>query len=158
MKAYRTTKKAANALFLLPVLLFLGCANLTETLFAKQKYVLIDAPITEAYGVVGRAGATVYSIPEKKLIRKIRIFGEGRVSNVEIYALKYGASTKWKFVKDIKGTLDFPHDVSSIEFAYTDRIAIVQKTSRIAPTKKGWAIAGEIHRVEFYTVTSLPTD
>ena len=133
--------------WILPIFIFcIGCA----ALLSEQKYVLIDAPVTKERIIVGRIPLTVYSIPEQKPIRKIRIFGEGRVRNVKIYALQHGAFRRWKLVKDIKGELIFPHDVSMI--AQTDSIAIA-KTLAVTPTKKGRELSGKIHRLEFYTVS-----
>ena len=159
MKAYHgLTQKVANALLLFPVLLCLGCANLTETLFVEQKYLLVDAPITEKPVVIRKMNGTAYSIPEKKLIRRIRIFGEGRVSNVQIYVRRSDdAFGGWKLVKDFKGLLDFPVDVPIVTSG-TDSVAIIQRTARRVASKKGWKSTGQIHRVEFYAFTPEPTD
>lgn len=149
---YGLSKKIANALLLFPVLLSLGCANLTETLFTEEKYVLIDVPVAEKYvDVRGRYG-TAYTIPEKKPIRKIRIFAEGRVTGLRIYVHRQdGTFGDWKLVKDIKQKVTFPIDVSMV--AYTDTVAIL-KTRAVVAAPEGWKISGEIHKVEFYTVSS----
>ena len=151
-KHHGLSEKIANALLLFPVFLFLGCANLAETLFTEDKYVLIDVPVTEKYvDVRGRYG-TAYTIPEKRPIRKVRIFGEGRVTGLRIYVHRQDkAFSEWKLIKEIKRKVTFPIDVSMV--AHTDTVAIF-KTQAVVAAKKGWEISGQIHRVEFYTVFS----
>ena len=171
MKKYRSlTKKIANALLLFPALLSFGCANLAETLFTEQKFVRIDEKVTENPIYIGRerftrsrenltgtgrlsTNATSYSLPEKRAIRKIRILGEGTVTNLQIYVQQQatGFVGNWKIVKQIKGKVTFPIDIPIV--ADTDTIAIAKSTA-LLPTKKGRKISGRIHTVEFYTVSS----
>lgn len=178
MKKHRSlTQKIANALLLLLVLLSLGCANLAETLFTEQKFVLIDEKVTENSVHIGRErftrsresltgsgrlrtgtgglrkNATSYSLPEKRSIRKIRILGEGTVTNLKIYVQQQesGFVGNWKIVKQIKGKVTFPIDIPIV--ADTDTIAIAKSTA-LLPTKEGRVISGRIHKVEFYTVSS----
>ena len=178
MKKYRSlTKKIVNVLLLFPALLSFGCANLAETLFTEQKFVRIDEKVTENPIYIGRerftrsrenltrsrenltgtgrlsTNATSYSLPEKRAIRKIRILGEGTVTNLQIYVQQQatGFVGNWKIVKQIKGKVTFPIDISIV--ADTDTIAIAKSTA-LLPTKKGRKISGRIHTVEFYTVSS----
>lgn len=151
-KYYGLSKKIANAL-LFPALLFLGCANLNlqETLFTEEKYTLIDAPVTEESIVLGGTDVTAYTVPETRSIRKIRILGEGRITGLRIYVRQYKAYTYWKLVKKINRRVIFPLDVSIT--AHTDGVAIF-KTLASIPSKKGRVLSGQIHTVEFYTVSS----
>ena len=55
-----------------------GCAKF----FSEQQYIQVDEEVTETFLPSG----LMYSIPEKKDIRKIIILGEGTVTNVDIYA------------------------------------------------------------------------
>ena len=97
--------------------------------------------------------ATAYALPEKRPIRKIRILGEGTVTNLQIYVQQQasGFVGNWKIVKQIKGKVTFPIDISIV--ADTDTIAI-SKSTALLPTKKGRKLSGRIHTVEFYTVSS----
>lgn len=118
---------------LLICVLFIGCAALTT----EQKYLLVDAPVTEKF----IASGLVYSIPEKKEVRKIRILGEGTVQNIDIYARD--GEYNWKEVKRIKNRVTFPIEITLV--ANTDAVQILQRT--VTGT-------GQIHTVEFYTVVS----
>ena len=176
MKKYRSlTQKIANALLLVLALLSLGCANLAKTLFAEQKFVLIDEKVTENPIYIGRerstrsrhldstgrlrtgggprTNATSYALPEKRPIRKIRILGEGTVTNLQIYVQQQesGFVGNWKLMKEFKGKVTFPFDIPIV--ADTDTIAIA-KSAAWLPTKEGRVISGRIHAVEFYTVSS----
>ncbi|RKU32856.1 hypothetical protein C6499_02510 [Candidatus Poribacteria bacterium] len=82
-----------------------------------------------------------YSIPEPKEIRKIIILGEGTVQNIDIYARD--GKFNWKVVKRIKNKVTFPIEMTVV--ANTDAVWILQKS--VTGT-------GQIHTVEFYTVTS----
>ena len=118
---------------LLICVLFIGCAALTT----EQKYLLVDAPVTEKF----IASGLVYSIPEKKEVRKIRILGEGTVQNIDIYARD--GEYNWKEAKRIKNRVTFPIEITLV--ANTDAVRILQRT--VTGT-------GRIHTVEFYTVVS----
>lgn len=103
----------------------------------EQTYLRVDAPVTEKFITSG----LVYSIPETKEIRKIIILGEGTVQNIDIYARD--GEFNWKVVKRIKNKVNFPIEVTMV--ANTNAVRILQKSL----TGKG-----QIHTVEFYTVTS----
>ena len=111
----------------------IGCA----ALMTEQTYVRVEAPVTEKFIPTG----LVYSIPEPKEIRKIIILGEGTVENIDIYARD--GEFNWKVVKRIKNKVTFPIETTMV--ANTDAIRILQKSV----TGKG-----QIHTVEFYTVSS----
>ena len=118
---------------LLVCALIIGCAALTT----EQTYLLVDAPVREQF----IASGLVYSIPEKKEVRKIHILGEGMVQNIDIYARD--SEFNWKEVKRIKNRVTFPIEITLV--AHTDAVRILQRTV----TGKG-----QIHTVEFYTVAS----
>ena len=118
---------------LLICVLSIGCA----ALMTEQTYVRVEAPVTEKFIPTG----LVYSIPEPKEIRKIIILGEGTVENIDIYARD--GEFNWKVVKRIKNKVTFPIETTMV--ANTNAIRILQKSV----TGKG-----QIHTVEFYTVTS----
>ncbi len=111
----------------------IGCA----ALMTEQTYVRVEAPVTEKFIPTG----LVYSIPEPKEIRKILILGKGTVENIDIYARD--GEFNWKVVKRMKNKVTFPIETTMV--ANTDAIRILQKSV----TGKG-----QIHTVEFYTVTS----
>lgn len=113
--------------------LSIGCA----ALMTEQAYLRVDAPVTEKFIFSG----VVYSIPEPKEIRKIILLGKGKVQNIDIYARD--GEFNWKEIKKIKDTVTFPLEITMV--ANTDAIRIIQKSV----TGKG-----QIHTVEFYTVTS----
>ena len=113
--------------------LSIGCA----ALMTEQAYVLVDAPVTEKFIFSG----VVYAIPEPKEIRKIIILGEGKIQNIDIYA--QDGEFNWKEIKSIKDTVTFPLEITMV--ANTNAIRIIQKSV----TGKG-----QIHTVDFYTVTS----
>ena len=118
---------------LLICVLSIGCA----ALMTEQTYLRVEAPVTEKFIPTG----LVYSIPEPKEIRKIIILGEGTVENIDIYARD--GEFNWKVVKRIKNKVTFPIETTMV--ANTNAIRILQKSV----TGKG-----QIHTVEFYTVTS----
>ena len=111
----------------------IGCA----ALMTEQTYLRVEAPVTEKFIPTG----LVYSIPEPKEIRKIIILGEGTVENIDIYARD--GEFNWKVVKRIKNKVTFPIETTMV--ANTNTIRILQKSV----TGKG-----QIHTVEFYTVSS----
>ncbi|RKU21727.1 hypothetical protein C6503_04785 [Candidatus Poribacteria bacterium] len=118
---------------LLICVLSTGCA----ALMTEQTYLRVNAPVTEKFIFSG----VVYSIPEPKEIRKIIILGEGKVQNIDIYARD--GEFNWKEIKKIKDTVTFPLEITMV--ANTDAVRILQKSV----TGKG-----QIHTVEFYTITS----
>lgn len=111
-------------------ILDIGCT----ALFTEQKYVLIDENVTEKMIFSG----IVFSIPEKRDIRKIVIHGSGKVKNIEIYARE--AKHKWKLIKRIKRAVTFPAEIHMV--VHADAIRILQKTT---------AGRGRIDTVKFYT-------
>ena len=116
-----------NVLYLLSI----GCA----ALFSKQEYILIDEKVEASHTFSG----IVFSIPEKKDIRKIVILGSGTVQNIEISA-RVGEN-EWVSIKNIKEKLAFPIEIHTVVRA--DAIRILQKTM----TGKG-----NIDTVQFYTI------
>ena len=121
-----------------------GCA----ALLTEQKYIRIDAPVT----VTKTRKGTVYAIPEKKLVRKIRILGKGTVKNIEIWIRD--DAYNWKSVKKIKRGLVLPADVE-IPVALTlptNAVRILQRTKAYVSIKGGQSTTGQINTVEFYTV------
>ncbi len=117
MKAYYgLSKKVANALLLFPLLFSFGCANLTETLFTEQEFVLIDQKISEKPVFHG----VVYSVPERAKIYKIVLLGTGKVQNYEISVRD--KKNNWKPVKHIKRAIEFPFEIALT--ADTDAIKI----------------------------------
>lgn len=113
--------------------LSIGCA----ALMTEQTYVRVAAPVTENFIFSG----VVYAILEPKEIRKIIILGEGKIQNIDIYARD--GEFNWKMIKRIKNKVIFPLEITMV--ANTNAIRIIQKSV----TGKG-----QIHTVEFYTVTS----
>ena len=111
----------------------IGCA----ALLTEQTYLRVDAPVTEKFIFSG----FIYSIPEPKEIRKIIILGEGTVRNIDIYVRD--GEFNWKDVKRIKNKVSFPIEIMMV--ANTNAVRIIQKTL---------TGEGQIHTVEFYTVTS----
>ena len=113
--------------------LSIGCT----ALMTEQTYLRVEAPVTEQFIPTG----LVYSIPEPQEIRKIIILGEGTVKNIDIYARD--GEFNWKVVKRIKDKATFPLEITMV--ANTDAVRILQKSL---------TGEGQIHTVEFYTVTS----
>ena len=109
----------------------IGCA----ALFTAQRYALVDNEVKETFIPSG----VVYSISEKKDIRKIIILGEGTVQNIDIYARD--AEDNWKLLKKIKKTVTFPIEIRTV--VHSDAVRILQKTVRGR---------GQINTVEFYTL------
>lgn len=139
-------KKIANALLLFSCLLSLGCANLAETLFTEQNFVLVDEKVTEDFIPRGPGKGTIYSIPEKRLIRKIRILGDGTCKDIDIY-VRVDKNTVWKKVKQIKRKVAFPIEISMVE--HTDAVRILPRSM---PFGSRWMSTGHIDTVEFYIV------
>ena len=109
----------------------IGCASL----LTAQEYVLIDEKPKETFIPSG----VVFSISEKKAIRKIVILGAGTVRNLDIYA--HNAEDNWKLVKKIKAAVTFPIEIRMV--VHADAIRILQKTV---------TGRGSIDTVEFYTL------
>ena len=117
--------------------LCIACLFLTScaTFFSEQQYIQVDEEVTETFLPSG----LMYSIPEKKDIRKIVITGEGTVTNIEIYARN--AEDNWKPIKAIKRTVGFPIELNVALNA--DAVRIMQK--RITGR-------GRINTVQFYAL------
>lgn len=136
-----------NYLFLALICLSLSsCA----TLFTEQNFVLVDERVTEDLISRGAGKGTIYSIPEKRWIRKIRILGEGKVRDIEIY-VRVDKNAVWKRVKQIKMKVDFPLEISLA--AHTDTVRITS-TGKALLSRRNFSKDGWIQTVEFYTVTS----
>ena len=137
----------------------IGCrALLTQhTFIDEQTYVRIDAPVT----VTNIGNETVYAIPERNFVRKIRIIGEGAVQNIEIWARddKRG----WVHVRTIlrrqSSDLILPIEIFMHHLPLTfktDAIRIVErKTTKTILTDQTRQIPkGRIDTVEFWTTVS----
>lgn len=138
----------------------IGCrALLTQhTFIDEQTYVRIDAPVTVTkYG----GGETVYTIPDRNFVRKIRILGEGAVQNIEIWARD--DRQNWKPVRQINrksaSPLNFPIEISMHHLPLTfrtDAIRIVERetTKTIFTDQTRQIPKGKIDTVEFWTTVS----
>ena len=117
--------------------LCIGCLLVTScaTLLSEQRYIQVDEEVTETFLPSG----LMYSISEKRDIRKIIILGEGTVTNIEIYARN--AEDNWKPIKAIKRTVGFPIELNLALQA--DAVRIIQK--RITGR-------GRIDTVQFYAL------
>ena len=141
----------------------IGCrALLTQHTFMNERtYVRIDAPVTVTkYG----GNETVYTIPEKEFVRKIRILGEGEVRDIEIWARDDGRENDggWRPLKVIhRGTPRFlPIEIFMRHLPVTfktDAIRIVEKkrTGPIRVLDQAEQVPkGKIDTVEFWTTVS----
>ena len=139
----------------------IGCRTLlTQHTFVDEYiYVRIDAPVTiTKYG----DGKTVYAIPERKFVRKIRIIGEGAVQNIEIWARD--ERQNWKPVRQINrksaSPLNFPIDIFMHHLPLnfkTDAIRIVERETMktIFTDQTRQFPKGKIDTVEFWTTVSI---
>ena len=134
-----------------------GCRTLLtqQTLMDEHTYVRIDAPIAVTYTSDG----VVYTLPERKFVRKIRILGEGTVQNIEIWARD--DRHNWKPVRVIHrrtaSPLTLPIEIFMHHFPLTfktDAIRIVQRTSAVVLYQAEQVPNGKIDTVEFYTTVS----
>ena len=122
----------------------------------EHTYVRIDAPVT----VTNMAGdETVYTIPEKEFVRKIRIIGEGEVGNIEIWARD--DRRNWRPLKVIHRAtpLILPIDIFMHHLPLTfktDAIRIVERkrTRTIVLDQAEQIPKGKIDTVEFWTTVS----
>ena len=105
------------------------------TFLSEQQYIQVDEEVTETFLPSG----LMYSILEKKDIRKIIILGEGTVTNVDIYARN--SENNWKQIKKIKKTVGFPIEINVVLKA--DAVRIMQKRIRGM---------GRINTVQFYAL------
>ena len=96
--------KLNASLLFIAFLLTTGCT----ALFTEQKYVLIDEEVKETFLPSGM----LFSISEKRDIRKFVILGEGTIRNIDIYARD--AKDNWKLIKKMKKPVTFPFDGSDI--------------------------------------------
>ncbi|MDE0042456.1 MAG: hypothetical protein OXT74_10500 [Candidatus Poribacteria bacterium] len=112
-------------------LLLTSCA----TFLSEQQYIQVDEEVTETILPSG----LMFSIPEKRDIRKIVILGEGTVTNIEIYVRN--AEDSWKPIKAIKRTVAFPIELNLA--LHADAVRIIQK--RITGR-------GRINTVQFYAL------
>ena len=104
--------------------LFISCLLVTScaTLLSEQQYIQVDEKVTETFLPSG----LMYSIPEKRDIRRIVILGEGTVTNVDSYARN--SENNWKRIKKIKKTVGFPIEINVVLKA--DAVRINQKRIR----------------------------
>ncbi|MDE0636335.1 MAG: hypothetical protein OXI43_10860 [Candidatus Poribacteria bacterium] len=138
----------------------IGCrALLTQhTFMDDHTYVRIDAPVTVTkYG----GDVTVYAIPEKEFVRKIRILGEGEVRNIEIWAQddKHGRRRLKTIHKTTPLILPIEIFMHHLPLTFkTDAIRIVKRkstgTTVFTPDHAEQIPKGKIDTVEFYTTVS----
>ena len=139
----------------------IGCRTLLtqQTLINEHTYVRIDAPVT----VTNTRHGTLYTIPEKKFVRKIRILGEGEISNIEIWAREDEREHDggWRPLKVIHRTSASPLTLPIEIFMHhlpltfkTDTIRIVERTRTIVPNQAEQISKWKIDTVEFYTTVS----
>ena len=118
-------------LFILACLSQIGCA----ALLTEQTYVLIDRPVSEKMTFHGE----IYSLPERANVRKVVLLGSGKIRNIEVHVRD--KRNRWEPVKKVPGGIEFPFEILLI--AETDAIKIV---------KHAMTGAGNIEKVQFYTV------
>lgn len=118
-------------LIILVCLSQIGCA----ALLTEQMYVLIDRPVSEKMTFHGE----IYSLPERAYVRKIVLLGSGKIRNIEIHVRD--KRNRWEPAKKVPGGIEFPYEILLI--AETDAIKIV---------KHAMTGAGNIEKVQFYTV------
>ena len=130
----------------------IGCA----TLLTEQTYVRIDTPVTMSYTRDGVA----YIFPEKKLVRKIRILGEGEVRHIGVWGAKLVKDMfdgqdkyRWILIKEIKKKLILPIDIEIPIAPPTEAIQIT-KMLTAKSSYKGRVPIGRVDAVEFYTTVS----
>jgi len=112
----------------------IGCAKL----FVKQEFVRADEGLNKSIINLG----WMYTIPEKRDIRKIVIIGWGTVRNLEIHACI--EEYHWKPIKKIKKKVTFPIEIHTM--VRTDAIRIFQLTV---------AGRGGIDTIELYTTRDV---
>lgn len=128
----------------------IGCA----TLLTEQTYVRIDTPTMR-----NTRDGGVYTFGEKKLVRKIRILGEGTVQNIGIWGAKptkdlFGQDKyRWILIKEIKKKLVLPIDIK-IPIASPTEAILITRTRAAVPSYKGYVSTGQIDTIEFYTTGS----
>jgi len=130
----------------------IGCA----TLLTEQTYVRIDTPVT----ISNTREGVAYTFPEKKLVRKIRILGEGAIQNIGIWGAKPAKDMfdgqikyRWILIKEIKEKMVLPIDIK-IPIASPTEVIQITKSSATKSSYKGRVSVGRIDTVEFYTTVS----
>jgi len=101
----------------LAVIILSGCS----ALFSQQEYISVDDGLKEERIWSG----VLFTIPEKRVINKIVLVGEGHIRNIEIYARI--EEHKWKKLKEVKTLVKFPYEVNTYSLE-ADAIRILQKT------------------------------
>ena len=129
-------------IFLISIFM-IGCA----VLLTEQSYVRIDTPVR-----INKTSTRVEcTFPEKKLVQKIRILGEGTIQNVGVWIPGEG---RWILIKEIKKKLVLPLDIK-IHIAPPTDVILITRTRPVLPSEKGLTIGGgQINTVEFYTTLS----
>ena len=137
----------------------IGCRTVLtqQTLMEEYTYVRIDAPVT----VTNTHNGSVYAIPERQSVRKIRLLGEGAVENIEIWARADGRD--WRPLQVIHRRSASPLLLPIEIFMHhlpltfkTDAIRIVERTRTPARDQTEQIPKGQIDTVEFYT--TVPKD
>ena len=130
----------------------IGCA----TLLTEQTYVRIDTPVT----ISNTRDGIAYTFPEKKLVRKIRILGEGAIQNIGIWGAKPAKDMfdgqykyRWILIKEIKKKMALPIDIK-IPIAPPTEVIQITTTHTAKSSYKGRVPIGQIEDVEFYTTVS----
>lgn len=138
----------------------IGCRTLLtqHTFMDEQTYVRIDAPVTVTKYVDDE---TVYAIPERKFVRKIRILGEGAVHNIEIWARddSHGWVPVRTILRRMSSELILPIEIFMHHLPMTfktDAIRIVERksTKTIFTDQTRQTTKGKIDTVEFWTTVS----
>ncbi|RKU31551.1 hypothetical protein C6497_01770 [Candidatus Poribacteria bacterium] len=108
-----------------------GCA----TLLQEQEYVLIDRPVINDHTYY----YDIFSLPEIAKIRKIRLIGEGKLRNIEIYVRD--TKQRWQLKQKI-------HQINQLPFD----IPLVVNTDAVKVKKFHTTVFGEIETIQFFTV------
>lgn len=99
------------------IIILSGCA----ALFSEQNYVRVDEGLQVKYIWSGM----LFTIPEKRVINKIVLIGEGHVRNIEIHGRV--DEHDWKRIEKIKTLVEFPYEIHTYGLE-ADAIRILQKT------------------------------
>lgn len=129
----------------------IGCRSLLtqHTFINEHAYVRIDAPVTVTY----TSNGVVYALPKREFVQKIRILGEGTVSNIEIWV--QGNRSDWRPLKVIQrksaSPLILPTEIFMHHLPLTFKTDAIRIVERIHHAK---VPNGKIDTVEFYTTVS----
>lgn len=122
-----------------------------HTFTDEHTYIRIDAPVT----VTHTSDGTVYALPKREFVQKIRILGEGAVSNIEIWARD--SKSDWKPLKVIHRKSASPLILPIEIFMHRHHLPLTFKTDAIRIVERIYHAEvpnGKIDTVEFYTTVS----